>query len=431
MLLSTIEELNKTIEKGNLAIIGTGWIAKLLVLYIMHIHNYSGELSIVDYKGENLLDWENIVQDDELNFDKNIIIAEKEAKGELISQEICCKYAKECDCFYLSELLKNEIDTKMMRLFPEEYEEEVLVSRKRELDFAMTKKIGKKICKIRESKKEFPIFEGIEIETINRCNGECSFCPVNKYDDKRPMVKMDDQLFYSIIRQLKELDYRGRVAMYSNNEPFLDERIFDFTEHARKELSEAFIYIFTNGSLLTLEKFKRIIRYLDLLCIDLYYDNIDKVFSDDMIKILEYCEDNNLCHKVMIQMIDRKAIRNNRGGKSKNRRVVYQPQAPCLLPFIQMIVRPDGKLSLCCNDPLGEYTMADLNNVSLLEAWNSQIYKQIRSDEGIGATRQKVKKCAMCDNYSTINQNGNMIFTTSQIELGWEHYRRIMESERE
>lgn len=33
---------------------------------------------------------------------------------------------------------------------------------------------------------EFPLFKNIEIETINRCNGSCSFCPVNKKENQRP-----------------------------------------------------------------------------------------------------------------------------------------------------------------------------------------------------------------------------------------------------
>ena len=138
--------------------------------------------------------------------------------------------------------------------------------------------------------------------------------------------------------------------------------------------------------------------------------------------IIKYCENNNICDKVMIQTINRKAIRNNRGGDSKNRHQVYQPKAPCILPFTQFIVRPDGKVSLCCNDPLGEYTMADLNEVTIKEAWNSELYKAIR--DKLKVTRQNITKCATCDNYSTTNQNGNMIFTREQIRDSWEAYHK-------
>lgn len=189
---------------------------------------------------------------------------------------------------------------------------------------------------------------------------------------------MSEGLFKRLINELKEMDYRGRVAMYSNNEPFLDARILGLTKYARQELPNVFLYIFTNGTLMDIKKFREIIGCLDFMCLDLYYDDVKELFEKNILEVVEYCEKNNICDKVMIQTINQKAIRNNRGGDSKNRHQVYQPKAPCILPFTQFIVRPDGKVSLCCNDLLGEYTMADLNEVSIKEAWNSENYKLIR-----------------------------------------------------
>ena len=40
----------------------------------------------------------------------------------------------------------------------------------------------------------------------------------------------------------------------------------------------------------------------------------------------------------------------------------------CILPYKQMIIRPDGKTSLCCNDPYGKNTLADVNKMTLREA---------------------------------------------------------------
>ena len=35
----------------------------------------------------------------------------------------------------------------------------------------------------------------IEIETFNRCNATCQFCPVNRDADPRPMKRMEESLF--------------------------------------------------------------------------------------------------------------------------------------------------------------------------------------------------------------------------------------------
>ena len=41
----------------------------------------------------------------------------------------------------------------------------------------------------------------IEIETVNRCNGKCSFCPVNANEPQREYAKMSTELFYKIIQE--------------------------------------------------------------------------------------------------------------------------------------------------------------------------------------------------------------------------------------
>ena len=416
MRITDLNLLNEIICDKKIAVYGTGWIAKLLVLYFEKILGHS-EIEIIKDEGGIRLHWDCKILDSISREDIPVIVAEKETVGKKIAEELNINN----DVFYLSENLKNIIDAQMMMEYPNEYEILVLNGRKEELDSIMTKKIGNMISNI-ISYEDFPIFDGIEFETINRCNGTCSFCPVNKYDDPRPMKKMSEELFKRLIKELKEMDYRGRVAMYSNNEPFLDSRIIEFTKYARKELPNVFLYIFTNGTLLNVEKFQEIIKYIDFMCLDLYYDDEKELSAPNIVDIIKYCENNNICDKVMIQTINRKAIRNNRGGDSKNRHQVYQPKAPCILPFTQFIVRPDGKVSLCCNDPLGEYTMADLNEVTIKEAWNSELYKAIR--DKLKVTRQNITKCATCDNYSTTNQNGNMIFTREQIRDSWEAYHK-------
>ena len=96
------------------------------------------------------------------------------------------------------------------------------------------------------------VIQEIEVETVNRCNGICPFCPVNVNEPQRPYAKMSDELFKKIINELHDMDYNGTLSLYSNNEPFIDERIIDFYKYARKMIPNARLSIFTNGSLLTL-----------------------------------------------------------------------------------------------------------------------------------------------------------------------------------
>ena len=80
------------------------------------------------------------------------------------------------------------------------------------------------------------LFKLIAIETLNRCNGTCQFCPVNANEEQRPYHLMSEELFHSIIGQLEKIKYEGQVALYCNNEPFLDKRIAQFAQYAREHL---------------------------------------------------------------------------------------------------------------------------------------------------------------------------------------------------
>ena len=58
---------------------------------------------------------------------------------------------------------------------------------------------------------------------------------------------MSEELYYSIIDQLRDWNYKGHLTLYGNNEPWLDTRIVEFHKYARKQLPDCFIFMSTNG----------------------------------------------------------------------------------------------------------------------------------------------------------------------------------------
>ena len=242
-----------------------------------------------------------------------------------------------------------------------------------------------------------PLFEMIEIETVNQCNGSCAFCPVNHSADTRKRQEMGMKLFQKIILDLQEISYQGHVALFSNNEPFLDPTIEEKAAFARQQLPKAKLHIFTNGTVLTLERFLKIIPFLDELVIDNYSRDLKLHANSRAIK--EYCEGRpELKEKVTIVIRDPMEVLTTRGGDAPNRKEkLSYPGQRCALPFQQMVVRPDGKLSLCCNDPLGKETLGDLNRQSVWEAWHSQEYEKVR--EEIYQGRECREHCRYCDTF--------------------------------
>jgi len=253
---------------------------------------------------------------------------------------------------------------------------------------------------------ETPIFNMVEIETYSRCNGTCKFCPVNRYIDPRPHIKMKDNMFYDIIQQLKEIDYSGSICLYSNNEPFLDERIFDFCAHVRRELPNAYNFLYTNGTLLSLPKFKTLMESLDYIWIDNYIPH--NKYMKSICHPTKHLHKNILCvyeyvvedleeyeNRVSFQIRDQDEKLGTRGGNSPNRAKISSLKSPCLLPFHQIVIRPDGKLSFCCNDALGQMTMGDLTENKLTEIWNSKQYVKLREKMALG--RNHIDICSRCD----------------------------------
>ena len=235
----------------------------------------------------------------------------------------------------------------------------------------------------------------------NRCNGTCPFCPVNVNEKQRPYAKMTEELFRKIIDELAEMDYSGEIALFSNNEPFLDERIIEFHRYANERLPHAIFQLFTNGSLLTFEKFMEIMPCLDCLTIDNYNDKM-KINTPELQKIYDYLqkkENEELSRRVTFSFRLHNEVLTSRGGqapnkKGKNDKTVID--VVCPHPFRQLIIRPTGEISLCCNDPLGKYTLGDLNTQSIREIWNSEKYSAIRREMFTNG-RKNLSLCRDCD----------------------------------
>lgn len=249
--------------------------------------------------------------------------------------------------------------------------------------------------KVMQYAKQNHLFHHIEIETINRCNGVCSFCPVNCRIDPREKKVMTEELFEKIIGELHDMNYSGRISLFSNNEPLLDSRIVEFHKYARNKLPDARFHLYTNGILLSKEIFIELLKYLDELIIDNYQQELELIPASKM--IVEYAKEHpEIKEKVTIVLRKPNEILTSRGGDAPNRtQVNIVEKIACVHPFQQMIIRPDGKVSLCCNDPLGRCTMGDVSEQKLLDIWYGKEFQEIRNK--IIKGRENIEHCRRCD----------------------------------
>lgn len=249
--------------------------------------------------------------------------------------------------------------------------------------------------KVEQLIKEQHLFHHVEIETLNRCNGVCSFCPVSVRNEQRIYAKMSDQLFRKIIDQLADINYSGRLALFSNNEPLLDDRIIEFHKYAREKLPNVRMHLYTNGTLLNKEIFIELLKYLDELIVDNYNQELELIPAAKM--IIDYANQHpEIIEKVTIVLRKPNEILTSRGGDAPNRTAVnIESGISCIHPFQQLIIRPDGKVSLCCNDPLGKTTLGDVNHETIMDIWTGEKIKSIR--EQIRNGRENYGHCKSCD----------------------------------
>lgn len=160
--------------------------------------------------------------------------------------------------------------------------------------------------------QDTPFPRYLEIETLNRCNGKCAFCPVNATQPQREYKKMEETTFKKIIAELEEESWDGHISLFSNNEPFLDERIPEWLKYTDAHLPKAKVIVFTNGSVLTMDKFIECIKYTDQFVIDNYSLNND--VNNNLIEIKEYIDSHSEIKGVYFMMRKQDEVLSSRGG---------------------------------------------------------------------------------------------------------------------
>ena len=265
------------------------------------------------------------------------------------------------------------------------------------MQFLTRRKSQKEFIKYFLEKDEVPQPLIVNLETINRCNSTCEFCTANKYAEKRPYKRMEDSLFYSVIDQLHDWNYKGHLTMYGNNEPWLDTRIVEFHKYAREKLPDSYIFMSTNGLLLDVDKVKAIVPYVNQLIINNYC--LDMKLHDNLKEIWDYVKAHPEEFKdvdILIQMRYIKAVLTNRAGSAPNKKATEKViKETCLMPYTDMWITPDGRLGICCCDNFEVTELANLNETPLPEAWNTLKYQELRNMVKDG--RQNYPFCKHCD----------------------------------
>ncbi|MBU1854937.1 MAG: radical SAM protein, partial [Nanoarchaeota archaeon] len=90
----------------------------------------------------------------------------------------------------------------------------------------------------------------VQIQTSNKCNADCVFCPYSHTEAKKDFQIMDWKLYKKIIDECSENKVQN-ILPFLFNEPLLNKELVKYINYAKEKNPASVIKIFTNGSLLT------------------------------------------------------------------------------------------------------------------------------------------------------------------------------------
>lgn len=243
--------------------------------------------------------------------------------------------------------------------------------------------------------EEIPLPCLVSIETVNRCNSTCSFCSANRNQESRPYQKMSEELFYKIIEELEEMEYNGYLNLYVNNEPLIDNRIEKWYQYAKEKLPHAKMLLYTNGLLLTIDRFRNLTPHIDKMIINNYsetlklHDNIQAIYK--IIKKDPVYKGKDIT--IQIRYINE--VLTNRAGNAPNKQRTRSIHRECIMPYTDITIYPNGTLGLCCSDVLEKTNLGNVNDKKIIDIWRDIPYKKVR--KLLETDRENFEFCKGCD----------------------------------
>lgn len=259
-----------------------------------------------------------------------------------------------------------------------------------------------------------PYATNMLVELTNICNHRCVFCANSKATRKHGFI--NQELLFRVLREAYELGLR-QVGYYTTGEPFADKRLARFVLEA-KNIGYEFVYLSTNGALITRDNFIRVINSgLDSIKFSINagtpetYKKIHGV--DDFNKVLqnvrfasEYRKQSGKNYQIYITYI----VTKDNQGETDTFSTLFKPlvddiiykgvgtqngmmlsatdmkidpknklnQSPCGMVFNRYHITWEGYLTACCTDYQNYLVYADLNKISLKEAWYNEIITELR-----------------------------------------------------
>lgn len=273
-----------------------------------------------------------------------------------------------------------------------------------------------------------PIPKSVKIELTGRCNFACAFCAREML--LRDQKDMDQALFKRLALEMRQAGVE-ELGLFYLGESFMVPWLPEAIAYAKEICGYPYVFLTTNGSLATRDRVQACLQ-AGLNSLKFSYNFADAAqFSDvagvkpryfEMIKAniraarevrdaggydcglyasyIEYDGEQGERMRAALSEIEPyvdeiyalplysqadllsgeqeergwSAVAGNRG-----RAAALRDPLPCWAVFTEGHITWDGKLSACCFDHDGRFHMGDLTTQRFAEAWNSELYQNLRA----------------------------------------------------
>ena len=300
--------------------------------------------------------------------------------------------------------------------------------------------------------RKFPI--GLIIEPVNFCNLRCPFCSANASKMQRKRTVMDFKTFATVINQVK--GFVNYIHLTNAGEPLLNKNIYKMVEYAK--VSNLFVTINTNGTILEREDFRRlfdcgldylifsvdgtrketyerqrvganfgeVMSNIDWICSYKKQKNLKKPIVEIQAIVTRYNEDEiedfkklkdtlgvdrlrfksfSLCGHILDEdeqqrladeFLPRKAESKSRYDLQDGHFVLKESwrNRKCTWWLRNSVILADGRVSMCCFDINGKYCFGNILNSRFTEIWWSPKYLEYRRHL---IPDRKTPLCRRCD----------------------------------
>lgn len=222
-------------------------------------------------------------------------------------------------------------------------------------------------------------FSVVEMEVNSRCNRRCHYCPVSVLPTPKTDRYMKATVFDRIISELVRVGFSGKMSFHLFNEPLLHRGLEGMVACVAKSLPRVYQLLFTNGDLLTDERYARL-----------------KTAGVDHFIVTRHGFTAIANRPDQTVQFPPDLVLANRGG-------FFAPLAeplnvPCFAPTDMLILTIEGDVLLCCDDANREHVFGNIMQTSLEEIWFSPRFVSVRNILSAGKRAEGPAICRGCNN---------------------------------